>query len=104
VDGSSFISQNAIALILWILGGLFIFVSLLFGVIVKMALLMFGWRREIDKDHADNAIEIGKFESVRRDLERLFGLLDDLQRRVTQLRESRLIERRAKRDDMEDDF
>jgi len=69
---------------------------------VKMGLLMFGWRREIDKDHAENAVEIGKFESVRRDIERLFGLMDDLQKRITQLRESRLLERR-RRDDMEDD-
>jgi len=64
---------------------------------------MFQWRREIDKDHAENAIEIAKFESVRRDLERLFNLMGDLQKRVTQLRESRLLERRWKRDDMEDD-
>ncbi len=63
-----------------------------------MGTLMFQWRREIDKDHAENAIEIGKFESVRRDLERLFNLMDDLQRRVTHL-----LERRFKRDDMEDD-
>jgi len=38
-----------------------------------MGTLMFQWRREIDKDHAENAIEIAKFESVRRDIERLLG-------------------------------
>jgi len=102
VPGFDFINPAGNPLILWILGGLFVFVSLLFGVIVKMGLLMFGWRREIDKDHAENKVEIAKFESVRRDIERLFGLMDDLQKRITQLRESRLLERRH-RDDMGED-
>jgi len=102
VDGSSNISPNVIALILWILGGLFLFVSLLFGVMVKMGLLMFGWRREIDKDHSENAIEIGKIEALRRDVERLYALLDDLQKRVAHGRERRLLDRR-KIDDMGED-
>jgi len=102
VPGFDFLTPQGPAYIIWILGGLFLFVGGLFGVIAKMGSLMFQWRREIDKDHAENAIEIAKFESVRRDIERLFGLMDDLQKRITQLRESRLLERRH-RDDMEDD-
>ena len=102
MPGFDFITPSVTPWILWILAGLFGFVGLLFGVIAKMGLLMFQWRREIDKDHAENKIEIGKFESVRRDIERLFSLMDDLQKRITQLRESRLLERRH-RDDMEDD-
>jgi len=103
VEDSPIIDPNVIALILWILGGLFLFVSLLFGVMVKMGLLMFGWRREIDKDHAANAIEIGKLGALRRDVERLYGLLDDLTKRVAHGRERRLMERRTKMDDMDDD-
>ena len=101
MPGFDFITPSVTPWILWILGGLFLFVGALFGVMVKMGMLMFQWRREIDRDHAENQVEIAKFESVRRDLERLFNLMDDLQRRVrvTQLR----VERRGKRDDMEDD-
>jgi len=106
VPGFDFLTPTEVASvtpwILWILGGLFLFVGTLGGIIIKMGTLMFQWRREIDKEHSDNAIEIAKFESVRRDLERLFSLMDDLQKRITQLRESRLLERR-RRDDMEED-
>ena len=70
---------------------------------VKIGLVMFEWRREIDKDHAANAIEIAKFESVRRDLERLFVQVKDIQTRITQLRDRRLLERKKSIDDMEDD-
>ena len=89
--------------ILWILGGLFLFVGTLGGIIIKMGTLMFQWRREIDKEHSDNAIEIAKFAAVQKDIERLFKLYDDLSARVSHVRESRLLERRYKRDDMEDD-
>jgi len=96
-------AANVTPWLLWILGGLFLFVGALFGVIAKMGTLMFQWRREIDKEHAENSIEIAKFAAVQRDVERLFKLFDDLSARVGNMRESRLLERRWKRDDMEDD-
>ena len=73
VPGFDFITPSVTPWILWILGGLFLFVGALFGVIVKMGVLMFQWRREIDKEHTDNAIKIAKFGAVEKDVGRLFS-------------------------------
>jgi len=106
MPGLELINPSVTHLILWILAGLFAFVGVLFGTITTMALLMFGWRREIDKDHSDNAIEIAKFTGMAKDIARLFKLYDDLSARVSHVRESRMLERRRtgkEIDDMDQD-
>jgi len=82
--------------VIWILGVLSFAVG-------GLTTTMFRWRREIDKDHADNRVAIAKMESVKKDVDRIFLLLDDLTKRVSHGRERRLIDRRTKMDDMEDD-
>jgi len=85
--------------VIWILGVLSFAVG-------GLTTTMFRWRREIDKDISDNRVEIAKMESIRRDVERLFTLLDDLTKRVAHGRERRLLDRRRTSreiDDMEND-
>jgi len=93
--------QNAY--VLWILGGLFGFVSFLLGVIGKLGLIMFQWRREIDAAINLNTVAIARIETIRTEVERIAAQVNDLTTRLTQVRERRLIERRRKDDDMEDD-
>jgi len=88
--------------ILWILGGLFAFVSLLLGVIGKVGLLMFQWRREIDSAINDNSNKIAAMGTDKDKIARNEKDIEELRERVGQMRESRLIDRR-KMDDMEDD-
>lgn len=89
--------------ILWILGGLFGFVSLLLGVIGKVGLLMFQWRREIDQAINDNSNKIAAMGTDKDKIARNEREIEELRERVSQMRESRLIDRRTKTDDMEDD-
>ena len=93
--------QNAY--ILWMLGGLFGFVSLLLGVIGKVGLLMFQWRREIDSAINDNSNKIAAMGTAKDKIARNEKDIEELRERVGQMRESRLIDRRRKDDDMDDD-
>ena len=92
--------QNAY--ILWIMGGLFGFVSLLLGVIGKVGLLMFQWRREIDQAINDNSNKIAAMGTDKDKIARNEKDIEELRERVGQMRESRLIDRRRD-DDIEDD-
>jgi len=104
VPGFDFLTPGTTPWILWILGGLFLFVGTLGGIIVKMAVLMFSWRREIDKDHAANAIAIAKFGSLEKELDRVVRIQEDVMRRISGVRDSRLMERARVRkvDDMDE--
>ena len=88
--------------LLWILGGLFLFVGLLFGIIVRMALLMFQWRREIDKEHAVNAIAIASLATLKPDVWRNTEELRALSLKISQIAERRSERRKRQRD--EDDW
>jgi len=78
-------------------------VSLLLGVIGKVGLLMFQWRREIDQAINDNSNKIAAMGTDKDKITRNEKEIDALRERVGQMRESRLIDRRRKDDDMEDD-
>lgn len=105
LDGSWEIGWNTMqnAYILWILGGLFGFLSLLLGVIGKVGLLMFQWRREIDQAINANSNKIAAMGTDKDKIARNEKEIDALRVRVGQMRESRLIDRRQKDDDMDDD-
>ena len=49
-------------IIIAILGGLFVFVGGVAGLMIRIALLMFTWRREIDDKIAENNTKIGMLE------------------------------------------
>ena len=105
MPGFDFITPSSTPWILWILGGLFLFVGTLGGIIIKMGVLMFQWRREIDKEHSENAIAIAKFGSLEKELDRVVRIQEDVMRRISGVRDSRLMERTRirKMDDMDDD-
>lgn len=77
--------------------------SLLLGVIGKVGLLMFQWRREIDQAINDNSNKIAAMGTDKDKIARNEREIEELRERVSQMRESRLIDRRTKTDDMEDD-
>ena len=86
--------------ILWILGGLFLFVAALGTIIVRMALLMFQWRREIDKEHAISAIAIASLATLKPDVERNSNDIRNLNNRITKMTERRFIVRDRDEDDI----
>jgi len=88
VPGFDFLNQPVTPYILWILGGLFLFVGVLGGIIIRMALLMFQWRREIDKEHSISAIAIASLATLKPDVQRNVEEIRDLRERI-----SRLVER-----------
>jgi len=100
VPGFDFIGRpETTQYLLWILGGLFLFVGLLFGIILRMALLMFGWRREIDKEHSVNAIAIASLATLKPDVRRNADDIRDLTNRI-----SRIADRNRRLDRDEDDW
>jgi len=95
MPGLDFITQVAQVpnpYILWILGGLFLFVSTLGTIIVGMALLMFQWRREIDKEHAVNAIAIASLATLKPDVARNADDIRHLTTRISYIAERRFRE------------
>jgi len=97
--------------IIWILGSLFLFVSALGVIIVRMALLMFQWRREIDNERTVNAREIDKKQTANAiAIASLATLKPDIERnandiRSVNIRMTKMIERRlGMKDRDEDDF
>jgi len=102
VPGFDFIGRpETTQYLLWILGGLFLFVGLLFGIIARMALLMFQWRREIDKEHAVNAIAIASLATLKPDVQRNVEEIRDLTIRISQIAERRSERRKRQRDEDE---
>ncbi len=81
--------------IIWILG-------ILSFAVGGLTATMFRWRREIDKDIANNRVAIAKTESMQKEVDRNTKDIRDLTTRVTAGRTKRLHER-FKDDDMEDD-
>ena len=81
--------------IIWILGILSFAVGSLAGMMIR-------WRREIDRDIADNRVAIAKVEGMQKEVDRNAADIRDLITRVTDGRTRRLRER-FKQDDMEDD-
>ena len=47
---------------MWILGGLFLFVGGVAGLMIRIAVLMFSWRREIDESLMANKLGIARLE------------------------------------------
>jgi len=82
--------------VLWILGVMSLGVGYLAG-------LMIHWRREIDKDIADNRVAIARLEAIQKEVDRNSRDIDRVEKRVSDMRESRLLDRRRKGDDMEHD-
>jgi len=99
VPGLDFLNQPVTPYILWILGGLFLFVGALGGIIIRMSLLMFQWRREIDKEQAVNAIAIASLATLKPDVQRNIDDIRDLREKM-----SGLIERYHIHDRDEDDW
>lgn len=64
---------------------------------------MFQWRREIDQAINDNSNKIAAMGTDKDKIARNEREIEELRERVSQMRESRLIDRRTKTDDMEDD-
>jgi len=89
VLGFDFITQPETPLLLWVLGGLFLFVGGLAGLMVKMGVLMFQWRREIDKEHAINAIAIASLAALKPDVQRNADDIRDLRERITKIADRR---------------
>jgi len=105
MPGFEFITQHADHFdpnpyIIWILGGLFLFVGVLGTIIVRMALLMFGWRRDIDKEHAVNAIAIASLATLKPDIERNSNDIRSVNIRLTKMIERRLGVRDRDEDDI----
>jgi len=78
--------------ILWILGGLFLFVGALGTIITRMALLVYQWRREIDKEHAINAIAIASLATLKPDVARNADDIRHLTTRISYIAERRFRE------------
>jgi len=53
--------------LIWALGALFVFVGAVAGLMVKIALTMFDWRREIDANIAGNTERIAKLDQWKED-------------------------------------
>ena len=60
-------SEITIKILTWILGGLFVFAGGVAGLIIRLGLLMFTWRREIDDKIAESNTKIGQLEQWKTD-------------------------------------
>jgi len=78
--------------IIWILGSIVLFVGALGTIIVRMALLMYQWRREIDKEHAVNAIAIASLTALKPDVARNADDIRHLTTRISYIAERRFRE------------
>jgi len=97
MPGFDFITQQAGQIdpdpyLIWILGGLFLFVAALGTIIVRMALLMYQWRREIDKEHAVNAIGLASLAALIPDIARNADDIRHLTTRISYIAERRFRE------------
>jgi len=66
---------------------------------VKMALLMFSWRREIDHDHVKNAVAIAGLETLKPDVQRNIEDIRESREKITRLYERRFGMRERDEDD-----
>jgi len=82
--------------ILWIIGGLFVYVSGIAGLVAKLGLIMFQWRREIDMAINENSIKLASMGVSEGKIARNEKEIEELRMRVSQMRE-------RKTDDMDDD-
>lgn len=62
IDGLKEELLREIVLLKWLLGGLSFFAALIAGLVIRMGLQMFSWRREIDAAIAENKMQIGIFD------------------------------------------
>lgn len=60
-------SEITIKILTWILGGLFVFAGGVAGLMIRFALLMFTWRREIDDKIAESNTKIGQLDQWKTD-------------------------------------
>jgi len=96
MPGFDFITQagqiDANPYIIWILGAILVFVGALGTIIVRMALLMYQWRREIDHEHAVNAIAIASLTTLKPDVARNADDIRHLTTRISYIAERRFRE------------
>jgi len=86
--------------VLWILGSLFVFLAGLCAVLIKIGLLMFQWRREIDGSISENSVKIAVLSGCKNDVDRHNKELADLRERVSRIAERRFGIRDRDEDDI----
>ena len=96
MPGFDFITQVAQVdpnpYLIWILGAIFLFVGALSTIIIRMALLMYQWRREIDKEQAVNSIAIASLATLKPDVARNADDIRHLTTRISYIAERRFRE------------